>query len=169
MLGGTWHTNSRLACPSISSRPYFRNVRQPSESKQFKYRRIHKSRRAILRPKAADSAEQSDEAMQSDTGADQILDDEGDTDMLKDRSRSVAATACSQALDGLDKLLSTDEQQSQPLRHRSKALRALSFAGMAFVALTPQSWGHTVILLWCACAKIFGGMNIIYVQDSCAD
>ena len=168
MLGGTWHTNSRLACPSTSSRSYFRNIRQPLKSEAFKYRRLHKPRRAILRPKAADSAEQSDEGMQSDVG-DQLLDDKEDTDMLKDRSRSVAATACSQALDGLGKLLSTDEQQSQPLRHRSKALRALSFAGMAFVALTPQSWGHTVILLWCACAKIFGGMHIIYVQDSCAD
>ena len=67
--------------------------------------------------------------MTSDTGAEQILDGEGAADTVESRSKSVAATACSQALDGLDKLLSTDEQQSQPLRHRSKALRALDIAG----------------------------------------
>ena len=44
-------------------------------------------------------------------------------------NNSSVARACSQAVDGLDKLLSSDEPQSQPLRHRSKALRALDSAG----------------------------------------
>ena len=44
-------------------------------------------------------------------------------------SKNSVARACSQAVDGLDKLLSSDEPQSQPLRHRSKALRALDSAG----------------------------------------
>ena len=44
-------------------------------------------------------------------------------------SKSSVARACSQAVDGLDKLLSSDKPQSQPLRHRSKALRALDSAG----------------------------------------
>ena len=46
-------------------------------------------------------------------------------------SKSSVARACSQAVDGLDKLLSSDEPQPQPqpLRHRSKALRALDSAG----------------------------------------
>ena len=52
-------------------------------------------------------------------------------------NKSSVARACSQAVDGLDKLLSSDEPQSQPLRHRSKALRALDSAGRHVVEMLP--------------------------------
>ena len=68
--------------------------------------------------------------MQSDMAAERPLNGEGEAERVKERTQSAAARACSQAVDGLDKLLSTEEQKSQPLRHRSKALRALDFAGM---------------------------------------
>lgn len=67
--------------------------------------------------------------MQSEMEAERALNGEGEVDTVKGRSKSAAARACSQAVDGLDKLLGTDQQQSQPL-HRSKALRALDFAGV---------------------------------------
>lgn len=52
-------------------------------------------------------------------------------------NKSSVARACSQAVDGLDKLLSSDEPQSQPLRHRSKALRALDLAGRLVMVKLP--------------------------------
>ena len=52
-----------------------------------------------------------------------------ESESLNRDNKSSVARACSQAVDGLDKLLSSDEPQSQPLRHRSKALRALDSAG----------------------------------------
>ena len=52
-------------------------------------------------------------------------------------NKSSVARACSQAVDGLDKLLSSDEPQSQPLRHRSKALRALDLAGRHVMVKLP--------------------------------
>ena len=61
------------------------------------------------------------------------------TDMLKESQKSLAARACSQAVDGLDKLLSNEQPLSQPLRHRSKALRALDLAGVHM---------HDTILPW---------------------
>ena len=62
-----------------------------------------------------------------------------ENDMLKESQKSLAARACSQAVDGLDKLFSNEQPLSQPLRHRSKALRALDFAGV---------YMHDTILPW---------------------
>ena len=85
-------------------------------------------------PKAVDSAKESDQGMQSDMGAEKAVDDGEETDTVTGRSKSAAATACSQAVDGLDKLLNADEQQRQP-QHRRKALHALDVAGAAFSSL----------------------------------
>ncbi len=58
-----------------------------------------------------------------------------ENDMLRESQKSLAARACSQALDSLDKLSSNEQLFSQPLRHRSKALRALDLAGVHMHAI----------------------------------
>ncbi len=84
--------------------------------------------------KAEESARQLGQEMQSSMENDQNLKGEGAQPKNEENgTESAAAKACSQAVYGLDKLLSNDEEQPQPLRHRSKALRALDFAGTVLV------------------------------------
>lgn len=130
MLCATWRT---LGSTSIVHCASPRHRLETSFLSKKRSSHTDRSRRLLQRrsfdPKALDSARDSDQDMQSDMAAERSLNGEEETERAEQRTQSAAARACSQAVDGLDKLLSTDAQKSQPLRHRSKALRALDFAG----------------------------------------
>ena len=129
MLGVTWRTFSKTTVNCSSAKRCLQNTFLPSKQHPRRYRPDRTAQRRTLVPKALDSAKGSDQGM-SDTGAEKAPDNEGEAETVTGRRKSAAARACGQAVDGLDKLLGENEQQSQP-QHRRKALRALEFAGMA--------------------------------------
>ena len=131
MLCGTWRTAGSRATPHCASARHRLHFSFPGQKRlSHTHRQRHPLQRHTFDPEAVDSALDSGQDMQSDMAAERSLNGEGDNERVKGRTQSAAARACSQAVDGLDKLLSTDERKSQPLRHRSKALRALDLAGM---------------------------------------
>ena len=134
MLGVTWRTSSKTAVSCSSAKRCLQNTFLPSKQRPRRYRPDRTAQRRTLVPIALDSAKGSDQGMQSDTGAEKAPDNEGEAETVTGRRKSAAARACGQAVDGLDKLLGENEQQSQP-QHRRKALRALDFAGMASSSL----------------------------------
>ena len=93
--------------------------------------RQRKTRDAIVRASESDAKglEQNLQADMEDNQNGNRNNPLSEPESVRIDSKSSVARACSQAVDGLDKLLSSDEPPSQPLRHRSKALRALDSAG----------------------------------------
>ena len=136
MLGGTWRTvGSRVTGDCSSAKRCLQSTFLTSDNSPHIHRHQPSSQRRTVVPKALDSAKESDQGLQSDMGDERALNGEEEFNTVKGRSKSAAARACSQAVDGLDKLLCADQQQSQP-PHRRKALRALDFAGM--IASSPD-------------------------------
>ena len=94
--------------------------------------RRHRDTGAIVRASESD-AKQLEQDLQADMEDNKYGNRNGlsEPESVGIDSKSSVARACSQAVDGLDKLLSSDELQPQPLRHRSKALQVLDSAGKA--------------------------------------
>ena len=142
MLARARSTEIRTA--TISSSVSFTQLQSHSPSFRHSIFRSRQRQRKGKLTAALGSEETTKERQQEaqiGTGSEQKVDSASvaESDMLKESQKSLAAMACSQAVDGLDKLLSIEQPLPQPLRHRSKALRALDFAGVRM---------HDTILSW---------------------
>lgn len=106
----------------------------PAQQNTYSFRlQQRKERRKPFFLKTGEEARPLGQDMQRSMGGEQNGNATSSTevDRLKEADEGPAERACNQAVSGLDKLVSGEEIKSQPLRHRSKALRALDFAGDA--------------------------------------